>query len=78
MTRFTRPAAACLLALSTIVSLTGCYAERPIVQPVDPEWSYHQNDLANSNDANWTAWIDNAPANDGRTAAVRSVEDPTP
>ena len=33
--------------------LTGCQAERPIVAPVDPDWSYHDGADQLSNNDTW-------------------------
>lgn len=45
---------ACLLAA---IALTGCQAERPVVAPVEPDWSYHDgSDQLSNNDA-WEQMI---------------------
>ena len=45
--------AAVLLGLG----LTGCQAERPVIAPVDPEWSYHDGSEQLSNNDAWEKMI---------------------
>lgn len=45
---------ACLLSA---VALVGCQAERPVLAPVDPEWSYHDGSDQLSNNAAWEQMI---------------------
>jgi len=45
---------ACLLSA---LALVGCQAERPVLAPIDPDWSYHAgNDQLSNNDA-WEQMI---------------------
>ena len=45
---------ACLLAAFVF---TGCQAERPVIAPVDPEWSYHDGSDSLSNNDAWEKMI---------------------
>jgi hypothetical protein len=46
--------ATCLLAA---VVLTGCQAERPVIAPVEPDWSYHDGSEQLSNNDAWEKMI---------------------
>ncbi|MBX2851339.1 MAG: hypothetical protein KTR15_06305 [Phycisphaeraceae bacterium] len=46
--------AAGLLAL---LAFTGCQAERPVVAPVEPDWSYHDGSEQLSNNDAWEKMI---------------------
>ena len=47
-------AAACLLAA---FALTGCQAERPVIAPVELDWSYHDGSEQLSNNEAWEQMI---------------------
>lgn len=67
-------AAACLL---TAFALTGCQAERPVVAPVEPDWSYHDgSDQLSNNDA-WEKMIPASALLRYDASSVASVEEST-
>ena len=39
------------------LALTGCQAERPVVAPVEPDWSYHDGSEQLSNNDAWERMI---------------------
>lgn len=43
--------------LLAAICLTGCQAERAILAPVEPEWSYHDGDEQLSNNDAWEKMI---------------------
>ena len=48
------PAAGLLLSA---LAFTGCQAERPVIAPVEPDWSYHDGDEQLSNNDAWEQMI---------------------
>lgn len=44
-------------ALLLGLSLTGCQAERPVIAPVEPDWSYHDGSEQLSNNDAWEKMI---------------------
>ena len=45
------------IGLLAAICLTGCQAERAIIAPVEPEWSYHDGDEQLSNNDTWNKMI---------------------
>lgn len=65
--------AALLLALP----LVGCQAERPVVAPVEPDWSYHDGSEQLSNNDAWEKMIPDTALLRFDETKVASVEEPT-
>lgn len=68
------PAAGLLLAC---VVFAGCQAERPIVSPVEPEWSYHDGHERLSNNDAWDRMIPASALLRYNESTLASVEDTT-
>jgi hypothetical protein len=45
------------LCLLSAIVLVGCQAERPVIAPVDPDWSYHDGSEQLSNNDAWEEMI---------------------
>ena len=45
------------LLLLGLVTFTGCHAERPVIAPVEPEWSYHDGSEQLSNNDAWERMV---------------------
>jgi len=65
-----------LLAVAGVV-LGGCQAERSVVSPVEPDWSYHDGNEQLSNNDAWEKMIPTTAALRFDEAKVAHVEDPT-
>ena len=70
------PALACGLCLCALL-LGGCQAERAIVSPVEPDWSYHDGAEQLSNNDAWDKMIPNSALLRFDESKVASVEEPT-
>lgn len=46
-----------LVCLLILFLMSGCNAHRPVVPPVEPDWSYHNSDPAESNDLLWITMV---------------------
>lgn len=66
--------AACLL---TAFALTGCQAERPVIAPVEPDWSYHDGEEQLSNNDAWEQMIPASALLRYDASTVASVEEST-
>lgn len=64
-------------ALLSGLCLTGCQAERPVVAPVEPEWSYHDGSEQLSNNAAWEKMIPDTALLRFDETKVASVEEST-
>lgn len=65
-------------ALLSGLCLIGCQAERPVVAPVEPEWSYHDGSEQLSNNDAWEKMIpDNTALLGYDETKVASVEEST-
>ena len=67
------PAAGLLAAFA----LVGCQAERPVVAPVEPEWSYHDGSEQLSNNDAWEKMIPASALLRYNESTLASVEEPT-
>lgn len=65
---------ACLLMGLT---LTGCQAERPVVAPVEPDWSYHDGSEQLSNNDAWEQMIPTSALLRYDESKLASVEEST-
>lgn len=74
--RFATPALATALCLAGAL-LTGCQADRPVVAPAEPAWSYHDGDTQLSNNDAWEKMIPATAVVTADSARVASVEEPT-
>lgn len=68
------PALGLLLGLT---AFTACQAERPVVAPVDPEWSYHDGDPQLSNNDAWEKMIPASTLLRYDETTLAHVEEPT-
>ena len=66
--------ATCLLCA---VALVGCQAERPVIAPVDPDWSYHDGDEQLSNNDAWEQMIPTSALLRFDESKLASVEEST-
>lgn len=66
-----------LAALLLALPLVGCQAERPVVAPVEPDWSYHDGSEQLSNNDAWEKMIPDTAMLRFDEATVASVEDST-
>lgn len=57
--------------------LTGCQADRPVVAPVEPEWSYHDGSESLSNNDAWEKMIPDTALLRFDETKVASVEEST-
>ena len=64
-------------ALLAGLCLTGCQAERPVIAPVEPDWSYHDGSEQLSNNDAWEKMIPDTALLRFDEATVASVEDST-
>ena len=66
---------AALLGLAAL-SLTACQTNRPMVEPVEPSWSYHDGGNSQlSNNDSWQRMLPESPLHGIGQAQVASVED---
>ena len=76
-----RSAVSRTLSLALLVScgfvLGGCQAERTIVSPVEPDWSYHDGNEQLSNNDAWEQMIPTTAVLRFDETKVAHVEDPT-
>lgn len=63
-----------LLGLATLC-LTGCQAERSVIAPTKPTWSYHDDNVQLSNNDQWQQMIPDSPFAGIGTTQVATVED---
>lgn len=76
---FNRPSFKTLLAAMlclTGLTLVGCKAERAVVAPAEPDWSYRDGNTQLSNNDTWERLIPGSPILSGK-AQVASVEQST-
>ena len=45
------------VGLLALITFTGCQAERPVIAPVEPDWSYHDGSNQLSNNDAWEQMI---------------------
>ena len=57
--------------------LTGCQSERPVVAPVEPDWSYHDGNEQLSNNDAWEKMIPDTALLPLDETKVASVEEST-
>ena len=67
------PAAGLLAA----IAFTGCQAKRPVVAPVEPDWSYHDGDEQLSNNDAWEQMIPTSTLLRFDKSTLASVEEST-
>lgn len=60
-----------------LVTFTGCQAERPVIAPVDPEWSYHDGSQQLSNNDAWEQMIPASALLRYDKSTLASVEEST-
>ena len=75
--RATAPLRFALPALLMGLALTGCQAERPVVAPVEPEWSYHDGNEQLSNNDAWEKMIPASALLRVGESKLAHVEEPT-
>lgn len=66
-----------LPALLLGFALTGCQAERPVIAPIEPDWSYHDGQEQLSNNDAWEQMIPSSVLLRHDESKLASVEEST-
>lgn len=67
-----------LLAAFALLVFTGCAANRPGLQSIEPEWSHHEDpaELTSANDAIWDVYAANRQLSASRSAQAEPIDKP--
>lgn len=68
-----------LLATFALLVFTGCAANRPGLQSIEPEWSHHEDpaEVTSANDDIWDVYAANRQLSASRSAKADSTDAPT-
>ena len=67
-----------LLAAFALLVFTGCAANRPGLQSIEPEWSHHEDpaELTSTNDDIWDIYAANRQLSASRSAKAEPTDKP--